>query len=107
MSQMGQTEKNSVWANVFRVTPESGHCSMMSARLKGAKLGSRQHRLLLSSNYGSATDCLSFKGIYLRQIQCALLATVAAISPIAADLQAKPAMAAQTKPEPERAHHLR
>jgi len=36
MSEMGQTEKNSVRANVFRVTPESGHCSMRSAYLKGA-----------------------------------------------------------------------
>src|SRR6266446_1091135 len=30
----GQTEKNSLRANVFRVTPESGHCSMQSACLK-------------------------------------------------------------------------
>src|SRR3979411_2864824 len=36
MSEMGQTEKNSVRANVFRVTPESGHCSIPSACLKGA-----------------------------------------------------------------------
>jgi hypothetical protein len=28
-------------ANVFRVTPESGHCSMQSACLKGATNGSR------------------------------------------------------------------
>jgi hypothetical protein len=28
---LGQTEKNSVRANVFRVTPESGPCSMQSA----------------------------------------------------------------------------
>jgi hypothetical protein len=28
---VGQTEKNSVRANVFRVTPESGHCSIQSA----------------------------------------------------------------------------
>jgi hypothetical protein len=38
-SEMGQTEKNSVRANVFRVTPESGHCSMQSACLKGANNG--------------------------------------------------------------------
>src|SRR5712664_3236320 len=36
LSTMGQTEKNSLRANVFRVTPESGHCSMQSACLKGA-----------------------------------------------------------------------
>src|ERR1700738_3680931 len=36
-----QTEKNSACANVFRVTPESGHCSIQSACLKGAKTGSR------------------------------------------------------------------
>src|SRR5438552_18162748 len=41
-SQMGQTEKNSLRANIFRVTPESGHCSMQSACLKGANIGSRQ-----------------------------------------------------------------
>src|SRR5882672_8199001 len=41
MSAKGQTEKNSVRANVFRVTPESGHCSMQSACLKGA---GRRHR---------------------------------------------------------------
>ena len=40
MSQLGQTEKNSVRANVFRVAPESGHCSMQSACLKGANTGS-------------------------------------------------------------------
>src|ERR1035438_8430125 len=28
---MGQTEKNSLRANVFRVTPDSGHCSTQSA----------------------------------------------------------------------------
>src|SRR5258708_36304264 len=28
---LGQTEKNSVRANVFRVAPDSGHCSMQSA----------------------------------------------------------------------------
>jgi len=36
MAAKGQTEKNSVRANVFRVTPESGHCSIQSACLKGA-----------------------------------------------------------------------
>src|SRR3954454_14062675 len=30
-SQMGQTEKNSARANVFRVTLELGHCPMKSA----------------------------------------------------------------------------
>src|SRR6202022_3348056 len=36
---LGQTEKNSPRANVFRVTPESGHRSMQSACLKGARFG--------------------------------------------------------------------
>src|ERR1700730_16108620 len=31
MSQLGQTEKNSLRANVLRVAPDSGHCSMQSA----------------------------------------------------------------------------
>ena len=39
-SRLYQTEKNSVRANVFRVTPESGHCSTQSACLKGANFGS-------------------------------------------------------------------
>src|SRR5882762_1470992 len=39
---IAQTEKNSLRANVFRVTPESGHCSMQSACLKGAN---RRHAL--------------------------------------------------------------
>jgi len=40
MSVEGQTEKNSVCANVFRVTPESGHSSIQSACLKGADMQS-------------------------------------------------------------------
>jgi hypothetical protein len=36
MSAWGQIEKNSVRANVFRVTPESGHCSMQPAYRKRA-----------------------------------------------------------------------
>jgi len=36
MSAQGQTEKNSVRANVFRVTPKSGHRSTQSACLKSA-----------------------------------------------------------------------
>src|SRR5260370_891120 len=36
---MGQTEKNSVRANVFRFAPKLGHCSMQSACLKGATNG--------------------------------------------------------------------
>jgi hypothetical protein len=32
----GQTAKNSLRANAFRVTPESGHCSMQSACPKSA-----------------------------------------------------------------------
>ena len=38
-SASGQTEKNSVGAYVFRVAPNSGHCPMQSACLKGAKNG--------------------------------------------------------------------
>ena len=41
MSQMGQTEKNSVRANVFRVAPDSGRYSMQSACLKGANARNR------------------------------------------------------------------
>ena len=37
--QMGQTEKNSVGANVFRVTSENGHRSIESACLKSAMNG--------------------------------------------------------------------
>ena len=36
-SPLGQTEKNSARANVFRVTPKSGHCATQSACLKGAQ----------------------------------------------------------------------
>jgi hypothetical protein len=39
MSQMGQTEKNSVRAYVFRFALELGHCSMQSARRKRAMCG--------------------------------------------------------------------
>ena len=42
MSAKGQTQKNSLKANVFRIAPESGPCSMQSARLKGAKSRLRQ-----------------------------------------------------------------
>jgi hypothetical protein len=35
-SALGQTEKNSVRAYVFRFALKLGHCSMHSARLKGA-----------------------------------------------------------------------
>jgi hypothetical protein len=36
MSELGQTEKNSVRAYVFRFALEPGHCSMQSACLKRA-----------------------------------------------------------------------
>jgi hypothetical protein len=39
MSGMGQTEKSSVRAYVFRFALELGHCSMPSACLKGANIG--------------------------------------------------------------------
>src|SRR5260221_14091461 len=57
-SPLGQTEKNSVRANVFRVTPESGHRSIQSACLKGAK---RRHRFghlgAISSRIRSCIRC--------------------------------------------------
>jgi hypothetical protein len=39
MSDMGQTEKNSVRANVFRFTLKLGHRLMQSACLKRANIG--------------------------------------------------------------------
>ncbi len=49
MSQLGQTEKNSVRANIFRVTAESGHYLIQSACLKGAKSGSERTYSITSS----------------------------------------------------------
>jgi hypothetical protein len=40
MSEMGQTEKNSVRAHVFRFALELGHCPTQSACLKRANAGS-------------------------------------------------------------------
>src|SRR5947207_2842836 len=54
MSAVGQTEKNSVRAYVFRFTPELGHCSSQSARLKRAKLGSRRSYSINSSARSSS-----------------------------------------------------
>src|SRR4249920_2309281 len=49
MSHLGQNRKNSVRANVFRVTPENGHRSTKSACLKRArKRHQRSSRLALS-----------------------------------------------------------
>jgi len=45
MSELGQTEKNSLRENVFRVTPESEHCSMQSACLTGAGGGNAAREL--------------------------------------------------------------
>src|SRR6202011_5181748 len=48
MSEMGQTEKNSVRANAFQVTPESGHYSMQPGCLKGATSGlTRRSKLVV------------------------------------------------------------
>jgi hypothetical protein len=47
MTAMGQTEKNSVRAYVFRFTPELGHCSPQSACLKRAMCG----RLRVSKSF--------------------------------------------------------
>jgi hypothetical protein len=43
MSELGQTEKNSVRAYAFRFAFELGHCSIRSTRLKRAN---RRHRRL-------------------------------------------------------------
>jgi hypothetical protein len=40
---MGQTEKNSVRAYVFRFTPELGHCSPQSACVKRANFGPNRY----------------------------------------------------------------
>src|SRR5271154_2902119 len=44
MSQLGQTEKNSARAYVFRFALELGHCSIQSACLKRANNGTRGAR---------------------------------------------------------------
>jgi hypothetical protein len=49
MSELGQTEKNSVRANAFRLTPESRHCSTPSACRKRANTGSRRSYSITSS----------------------------------------------------------
>jgi hypothetical protein len=54
MTAKGQTEKNSMWANVFRVTPKSGHCSIRSACLKRAN---RRHRPSNQAAYSSRSEC--------------------------------------------------
>ena len=50
---MGQTEKNSVRAYVFRFALKLGHCSTHSACLKGANC-----RLMHRSKYASSLDHL-------------------------------------------------
>src|SRR5882672_5769116 len=52
MSQLGQTEKNSVRANVFRVTSENGHRSIQSACLESVE--SRCDAVALGSNISVA-----------------------------------------------------
>jgi hypothetical protein len=44
MSEMGQTEKNSVRAHVFRFALELGHCSTQSACLKRATSGLSRYK---------------------------------------------------------------
>jgi hypothetical protein len=51
-SEMGQTEKNSVRAYVFRFAPELGHCSMESAFPKRVRFG------LMHRNSGELLDHL-------------------------------------------------
>jgi hypothetical protein len=53
---MGQTEKNSVRANVFRFAPELGHCWMQSACLKRARPGSARPQE--SRPYGRLIDAM-------------------------------------------------
>ena len=51
MSQLGQTEKNSMRANVFRFDPESGPCPVRSALricAKGDIIGAQAPSLLFS-----------------------------------------------------------
>ena len=54
MSDLGQTEKNSLRANVFRVTPESGHCFMQSACLKCARTRTSAERMVARRVWSSA-----------------------------------------------------
>ena len=49
MSELGQTEKNSVRAYVFRFAPELGHCSTQSACLKRADIAPIKQRYLSGS----------------------------------------------------------
>src|SRR5882757_1997900 len=71
MSQLGQTEKNSVRANVFRVTPESGRRSLQSARLKGA---TARNRCAIARCAGSPTASAVTGGkIVKTQNRCALV----------------------------------
>jgi hypothetical protein len=56
MSESGQTEKNSVRANVFRFALELGHCSTQSACLKGATIGSRRAHSITASATASRFD---------------------------------------------------
>jgi hypothetical protein len=58
MAEMGQTEKNSVRAYVFRFTLKLGHRSMQSARLKRATSGLmyRSKMLVLRGAFNAAVD---------------------------------------------------
>src|SRR3981081_2152767 len=60
MSLLGQTEKKSVRAYVFRFALELGHCTKQSACLKGAMNGlmqcSKQRHSITSSATGSRFD---------------------------------------------------
>jgi len=49
MSEMGQTEKNSLRAHIFRFALELGHCSTLLACLKRAKTGSDKPYSITSS----------------------------------------------------------
>src|SRR5258707_15678324 len=60
ITAMGQTEKNSVRAHVFRFALELGHCLTQSACLKGANFGSeRTHSIASSARAGSEGGMVS------------------------------------------------
>src|SRR3982074_3101994 len=61
MTALGQTEKNSVRAYVFRFALELGHCSTQSACLKGANNGlmhrSKPCRHSIASSAWASSNC--------------------------------------------------
>ena len=71
MSYLGQTEKNSVRAYVFRFAPELGHCATQSACLKRANA---RNRCAIARCAGSPTASAVTGGkIVKTQNRCALV----------------------------------